>query len=493
MNNETRCVPPPYEEYYLKSVSFEPIIKKLKEKSEEVYFGLDNPLRTGLIYHLDVINNLITAAKEKNPNVHGLELVDICKGESEKLEKLITDSFNIEKCAIGFQNSVNASCYPQIYNKKIAGKSEDANITRIKLDDIIETKNGFRYKDGKGIYYALSIGLQFFNGHFTIPEIACAVIHELGHAMEHVVHDINAVKSIAYWSNIMKGLSLEYISPYDIPPKIGSILKLIEKSHVNKDYKKLSKIGKDILDETDPKDMVDFYKMDSHEITAINNDETPIDGSDVDDVKKRKNIFIRTLVGTLKILLSIPFAPIFVILIVGLKFSLRSKKSKLYKFEEMTADSFEVFYGFGSESGELSKKLSKYRSDSGDMGLINYLPLLNLYKCYKDIEHEQILMILGYPSDRQRIVNAYIACDFELKNNKDLSSDSKKELRDQMNMLKDTYNDFVLNHDTKGGFIYKISSIVGKNTIEKAAQKDKDLIEGVLKPLQNKKESGAFI
>jgi hypothetical protein len=80
---------------YKNSYSFESLINKSATKSEEAYFGVDNPLRTGLIHHLTVIKELITEARENNPKINGLELIDICQDEFAKLSKLIEESFNI--------------------------------------------------------------------------------------------------------------------------------------------------------------------------------------------------------------------------------------------------------------------------------------------------------------------------------------------------------------------------------------------------------------
>jgi hypothetical protein len=128
----------------------------------------------------------------------------------------------------------------------------------------------------------------------------------------------------------------------------------------------------------------------------------------------------------------------------------------------------------------------------GDMGLINYVPLFNLWKCYKDVKREHNSIVFGYPSDKQRIVNAYINCEFELKNNKDLSSEAKKELQEQIDSLKETYEYFIKKQESKGGFLYKIASVIGRNTLEKAAEKDPTLREQVLEPLMKKHDSGAF-
>jgi hypothetical protein len=477
---------------YKKTYSFESLIKDLKLKSEEVYFGVDNPLRVGLIYHLGIIKDLITEARNKNPNIGGFALIDICQDEFNKISQVIENSFNIEKCCIGFQNLVNAACFPQVYNKNIAGTDENSEKFRIKLDDIVETKNGFRYRDGKGIYYALCIGLQlFYDNEFTTPEIASILVHELGHAMQHVVHGINASHAISYWTAVMRAIESGFLSKDQINNKTRQILNLIKKSHDAKSYDKITEVGKEILNESKPEDLVDFNKLDSHELTAISNDETPIDGSDRDTIPKKRNIFLRTFIGILKIPLSIVFAIFLVPLILHYKSYLRNSAPGIRKHDEMIADAFEVFYGFGAETGEGMRKLAKYRRIKHDQGLINYVPLLNLWKIQGDLQQEYIQMIFGYPSDRQRIVNAYVNCEFELKNNKDLSVEAKKELQSQMDELKATYDKFVRS-DTKAGFLYKIASIIGTNTLEKAALKDPLLREYILEPLKKKRDAGTF-
>jgi hypothetical protein len=478
-----------YKRYY----SFESLIQKAKLQTNEAYFGLNNPLRVGLIYNLGIIKKLIIDARQQNPNINGLELIDICKNSFDNVSKLIEESFNIERCTIGFQKAINAACYAQIYNKKIIGISEEATKMRIKLDDIVECKDGFRYKDGKGIYYVLCIGLQlFYNDEFTIEDIGGIIVHELGHCMQQIVHDINASSAITYWCNVMRSIDSGILTMGDLNKKTRSLIDMIRKSHHNKDYEKMIKLGKEINDNSDPEDFVDFEKLDSHEITAIFNDDTPIDGTDLETIPKKRNIFIRTFIGILKIPLSIIFALFLIPMIISLKVSLSGRNGGLWKHSEMIADAFEVFYGFGAEAGESNAKINKYRSIAGDMGLINYVPLLNLWKYCKDIRREHIAMIFGYPSDRQRIINAYINCEFELKNNKDLSPEAKNELQNQINLLKDTYDHFVKKQDTKGGFLYKIASIIGHNTLENAAKKDTTLVEEILKPLMKKRDAGAF-
>jgi hypothetical protein len=179
-------------------------------------------------------------------------------------------------------------------------------------------------------------------------------------------------------------------------------------------------------------------------------------------------------------------------MILTYKRKLHDKANSFMKNEEMTADAFTGFYGFGAEHGEASRKLAKFRKNIGDQGLINYVPILNLWKVSKDLQREYMSMIFGYPSQRQRIVNCYVNCEFELNNNKDLSEKAKKELRDQMDSLKETYDTFVSKQDTRGGFLYKIASIIGRNTIERAAKKDNSLRENVLEPLKKKQNAGAF-
>jgi hypothetical protein len=475
---------------YLRAISFESLIKSNNLKSEEVYFGLDNPLRTGLIYHLGVVKELITGARARDPGINGLQLIDICEDEFNKISKLIEESFNVERCAIGFQNIINACCYPTYLNKDTAGLTENAAKMRIKLDDIVETKNGFRYKNKKGIYYAACIGLQFFyNDDFTVPEIACILVHELGHAMQHVVHSVNANFAISYWQNVMRAVEFGYV----INSKTQNLIKLIEKYHIAKNYNKVAEAGKEILDSTKPEDLIDFSKLDSHELTAIASEQIPIDGDDDFTVKKKsRNIILRTLIGLLKAPLSIICAIFIVPMTLCMKFQLNSKKAGIWKNDEMTADAFEVFYGFGTESGEVTRKLSKMRRIPGDQGLINYVPLLNLWKVCSDMKQEHLSMIFGYPSDKQRIVNAYINCEFELKNNKDLSNEAKKELEEQIKMLQNSYNSYIKNQDTKGGFLYKLASAIGRNTLERAAKKDPSLREAVLEPLMKKRDSGAF-
>jgi hypothetical protein len=479
------------EKDYLRYYDFSSLINKYFSKSEEVYFGVDNPLRVGLIHHLTIIKELITKTRESNPSINALGLIDVCQNEFNKLAKVIEDSFNIEKCVFGFQNAINACCFPQIFNKEIAGINESAHNMRIKLDDIIETKNGFRYKNGKGIYYAICLGLQFFyTDEFTIPEIAATIVHELGHAMQHIIYDINAEYAIAYWTYTMRSFEMGNI--YDINPRTKRMLTMIKNSAISKNYDKLSKLGEEILNETPENEMIDFNKLTSHELTAICNDDVPIDSSDLRTIPKKRNIFLRTIIGIIKIPLSIFFAIFLIPLIILYKSRLSSKTSGIMKKGEMTADAFEVFYGFGSESGEGMRKFNKYRNNINDQGLINYVPLLNLWKVRGDLRQEYIAMIFGYPSEKQRIVNAYVNCEFEFNNNKDLSETSKKELREQMNSLKNTYNDFVTKQDTKGGFIYRIASIIGANTIERASKKDSSLRETILEPLMKKHNSGIF-
>jgi hypothetical protein len=309
--------------------------------------------------------------------------------------------------------------------------------------------------------------------------------------MQHVVHGINANHAISYWTSVMRALELGFLFPRDLNYRTRKILDIIKKSHAANNYEKITKIGKEILDETKPEDLIDFDKLDSHELTAISNDSIPIDGSDRDTMPKKRNLFLRTLIGILKTPLSVVFAIFLIPMIILFKYKLKHDSPGIMKNDEMTADAFEVFYGFASEAGEGLRKLNKYRKIQGDQGLINYVPLLNLWKVYMDVRTEHMSMLFGYPSEKQRIINAYINCEFELKNNNDLSSEAKKELKSQMDLLKESYEKYVKT-ETRGGFLYKIASIIGANTLEQAAKKDPTLKEAVLEPLKKRRDAGTF-
>jgi hypothetical protein len=482
-------IPYIYNKYLGDTLSFKPVIERAQRRGEEVFFGLDNSLRVGLINTLTILKENIQSEQKANPNIKMIAILDKHKPSIDAIADVIRTSFNVEKVSIGFTGDYQAMSLPSMYDKNLVGASEDAKSLRKTMDDIVEYKDGFRYRNKKGIYYAVILGTHFLvTDYFTVPETAAILIHELGHSMQHLVMTINALTAVDLWHHVMRAI---HEHGWNGPARMVKLAKIVKLALLDKNFRRIKDVGDAVLNEANEKDYVDFTKLTPTELTAMTNDTTPLDGP-IHTPTRRRNLFVRSLLGVLKGLLGVLFTVYWGPVSLYRRSQAKKDYNQYHKYDEQMADSFAAYYGLADELGTSMVKIGKlYKSYQADQGIINYVPLLNLWKIYTEAGQLYSSMMCGYPVTKQRIVNCYVALDYEIKNNKDLSEDAKAAIKQQMEDLSETYETFV-KENAPGGLLYFISSKIAGDTIEKAAAKDPSLKNTILDPLRKKQEAGGF-
>jgi hypothetical protein len=208
-------------------------------------------------------------------------------------------------------------------------------------------------------------------------------------------------------------------------------------------------------------------------------------------VNKTSMFFTHTVTKFFESVFGLIFSVFLIPMMAYYSYQMKSKFSQKKMLGEEIPDLFVTFYGLSKEHASLNSKLGakeKYRHDKGIYGRI---PLLDISASYNALTINKESIMCGYPPSKQRILNTYLALDFELKNDKDLPENLKQEIRDQMEEVRKIYDDFVKEESPKGIF-YKIFSGFARKNIEKAAKKDRNLLENLLIPLKEKSDSGAF-
>ena len=122
-----------------------------RKKTEEAYFGLNNPVRVKLVAIFTKIYKKYERQLEYDPKLQVRDFVDHVLKDFESLARVVEEEFNVEKCQIGLLDSDNAFCIPMYWDKNAFGDTNKAKKHRVSLNDIVETKNGFRYKNKKNI------------------------------------------------------------------------------------------------------------------------------------------------------------------------------------------------------------------------------------------------------------------------------------------------------------------------------------------------------
>jgi hypothetical protein len=482
-----------------------------RKRSEEAYFGINNPVKEKLVALFTRIHGKYEKhlVKEYKPQISDFVksiLIDI-----SLIEKVVEDEFNVEKCQIGLLDSDNAFCIPMFWDKNAFGDTKKAKKHRISLNDIVETKKGFKYKNYKNKYLIIGFGIRLFNPKnkisYTPEETAAIFLHEVGHSFQHMLYGIqsNLVYTELTWLlietyyNLKGSVIIRYLLSFNIFGLLFNFYDVMQAilnlDDIHEAKQKLQKdegfkAGEEMFEEEDFKknpflDRQKLFKF----LHPRDEQKTIIKRS----LKKEKSQFWKNtaygfhvlLMGILSPVLFLVDAPANIFLMIEKKII-----NKTHKWEEF-ADMFVTFYGLGPEITSSVSKL--YRSGcnrSLDLGLLTFLnavPLLNItIALWHYTEINNIVILNGYPEDKRRLATVYQGLRYELAHNKDLDSQTKQEIKEQMERTEKIYNEFVFGKGIKN-IIYCIWNKIIRASIQKDA--DKTTVEAnVLSVLQEKKE-----
>ena len=462
-------------------------------KSVEYYFGDSNPLKDGLLGWINHLRERIDDYKTLHPEATPFEMLGICKESSDQLKRIIITNFNVEKVFISWENNINAACFSISGNRDIYGTSKEAKEIKLNADSIIDVKKGFRYKNSKGLIYLIRLGFPIFAQKelFSPEEAAAVLVHELGHAMQHMINDLYQTESIGFFQTYYEILG-KYIDQLSVEEmaECGAILEYYEK--IKDDPKALRKFGEELYNGDAPKYAISYKNMDDDKLfafTGVGDNNWEVDAiadtkSMVEARNAKYNSFANKLGRFIRGIITIPIAPFYYI---GCKLVAHNDKKdelgKRFKYFEETADNFCHIYGLGVASASMQKKFNELsvRPKSG----YENIPIFNFYYSYKALMDDRLDSLAGYPTHKQRMMNMYRACMYELKNNKDLSDADKKSLEKDIEDYKKFYDYFVYS-DSRKGKLYRSLSGISRKGIEAAGKQDTNVIKNVLEPLNER-------
>jgi hypothetical protein len=459
-----------------------------KHYSEEAYFGLNNPVRVKIVALMEKIHAKYETQMQKSQGRVLKEFVNAILGDIEKIQDIVVEEFNVEKCQIGLLKELDAFSIPMCWDTRIVGKSDSAKKARLSLNDIVETTQGFRYKTPDKKYLIIGLGLRFFDPKmgYTAEEITAILLHEIGHSFQNMLFGIQAemsykmlnealiqtYKNLKFGSGIVSSVLTLNIPGliYHILGPIFAIFSSIKVAGLKNDIKKTRgvKKGTQMLDRMSERDTIDRKEV------AEKNFPKAVQESTIkkSTKKMRTEFWMKTAIGFRSFFLGL-LSPVLFILDAPANIFLMLQTRILHKtrYQEEFADMFATFYGLGTElASGLARLGARYhRADYGLLTFLNYVPLLNLTTAVWHYHEMNINATLqGYPELKKRIAGVYAGLRYELSHNKDLDDATKREIEAQMKETEAVYNEFVFGKGIKN-FIYKVWNSVIRSTIEKDA------------------------
>ena len=461
-------------------------------KSQEAYFGIDNPLVSRLENNISLMRSKIFSIVEDKPLVKYSDIVNLIESETKELSLTIEEEMNVEKCTIGYTKVNTFYNLGAIYNKNIYKNESEFKKMKTSFDEIVESKDGYRFKKKDGTCVNLILSLSILkNSIYSDREIVAILLHEIGHAFEQIVNGLNVYVLKFYTFKILNGDIKINSKPGENAKQIKQeILEEIKNAETNED--KAYELAKTLIDDTPTKggSIVDFNKLDTDSLSEYVSKQTgsgSLDSPSNITYKKKESIIIKIFkaIGSFFFTFLIPF-----MLPSILRFSKMTKEmdneSNFRATSESIADNFAFAYGVGPELQSALKKMQK-RVKYDSSGNITKVPMIDTFSSYSELIEDFVVAAAGYPSDPKRVANNYIACKYELDNNKELSASQKAEILKQMDELKAIYDEYVYASGKKG-LLYKLFQKTCKKSIEEAAANDADFKRNVLDPLKERSD-----
>lgn len=467
-------------------------IKKNFLISEEAYFGKDNVFVTTLVSLLDDLkagySNALDIRKQS-------EKLQAMKPVIQSIENHLATSLNVDRVSISLFDDLNAFCIPMCWDTAlIAGKRK-----AVDLEDIVETSHGYRFKSPTGKTLIFGLGLGLIRKDFTSREIAAVMMHEVGHALQHMLYGIN---------NNLKYTTVKFLS--------GMISKILNALNLDVDPSFFYNLVDVLVIREDDRDAkVGFMeKLMILMATDLQSRDSIGDklesGSDrvIKKIGEKPGIFTKILMwlanaiawifSAVFSILAYPFAALIMILISA---SVRTHGVDEYysdgyltrnKKWEQFADHITSSYGLGVEQASALGKLNLSRYYDRKKSALNLLPnmLMATPACRLGMAAAdfQALTIgaleAGYDNSKGRISNLYKTLKFELENNKDLTAKERLEIGNQIDGIKSQFDE--LFSEANPDPMYSII----KDFINTSIENEKTSIEvNVLKVVKNNKEN----
>ena len=495
--------------------------KKLAKKGEEAFFGVDNEVKINYINYIRRIREQYVLGETKKNEKANDNILKICK----EFETYIAKAFNVEKCYLGLQNEFNAYCIPAFWDNSFVKKDSKTNKKEIDTElvkdfnNIIETKNGYRYKNPKGKVLIFCLGLKFFTSNkdhsYTDEEIAAILFHETGHGFQHMLNNVEYNIGNVVQMDILNNLHA-VMRPFWICLAIGlapwlpsaalyiSVIWIISLIIGSAQYiDNESKLYEENTEDFGISIMLDVLgdEKDGANRNSMGKD---IVDSSVDELNKKREknkttIFRKlgkyiynSIVGLFKIVDSVMPMSIIDLLFTTfyVKVYHKEKYNKSKQWEEF-ADHFAASYGLGPDLASGLSKLGNDRNrvELGMFNFINYVPLVNIVVNYNALQQEACgELMAGYPSFNQRIAGIYQTLKYELKNNKELSPEDRKNIEEQIDDIMETYDKYVYGKGS-GKFCYILYHKILGSRIDNENLTIEENVLDALKSLKDSKDA----
>lgn len=480
----------------LESMMDEVFTKDENLYSEEVYFGLKHPFSQEMINHVKRLREelrKLLGANWKDERKRAILVKNEFKGKTsytdliqilDDMGSCVARHCNIEKCYIGIFEDVNAHTIPLCFDSSILFKSKDDAIYKkfgkffvnekkiraykdiqsqlMKIDDICLNKNGYKFKDKSGKVFVINIGLPLLvdNEFESSPEEICSVLfHEIGHNFQQILHGSNQMLIDYYIRahlNILRhGVFFGMVGMMEYS-LIKSHLSMVIKHVGDNNLLRFSIIKSMLLGNVLIDRHGNIQSRDELGKTERENIKAVIDYARDHNLLTPLSITLRILgkiFSSFVKILSLVFSPITSVITTindndfNKSYHEVMFKNKMY---EQFADTFAIAYGFGGDSSkfyikiqEMIKKSKQKKASISHFSILNNVPVLSEIDALNRLRETRMnIHVAGYDEDYVRIAQIYKVLDHELSNNKDLTSQQKKEIIEHMEVVKEDYEKF---------------------------------------------------
>jgi hypothetical protein len=387
-------------------------------------------------------------------------------------------------------------CWDKELVKIESGRKRSINKEHIlSLEDIVETKSGFKYKSPKQKIFIIGLGLGFFEGDaYTNEEIAAVIFHECGHSFQQMMIGINMnIADHIIGETIRQTYQLFNIFTMAFTLGLTGLLGLIEMAEIGHSKKHKEETATNAI-------KAEYKEWDRDKLGKSVTDNTTDSAAEVaSEGTKKRNFFmiigkfIVDVILGLGVTVFYLISPILWIVNIPRNLFLAGNVSflrKNKKFEQF-ADMFAANYALGPQLASALSKLGEHsKINLFALNWLNYVPILNVaLNVGHYAETAAHGLLTGYPTTKKRVVGVYNTCKFEIDNNKDLTPKDKQELMAQMDRIEGVYNEFVFGTGTRN-FVYNLwHRILGK----KINNEQSDIKSNVLQSLKEMKDEAKLL
>ena len=429
-------------------------------KSKEAYFNNTTSLELALS---DLVSEL-RIVYDSCFNVDSKVITQNKKAYASAIEKKlighqikIARALNAEKVVIGIRKGINAAALPLIWdNKLIETKAKEIKSVKYKfndkyaqtLEDVMETSDGYKFRNPNGKIIIVVIGIDIFSINLTDEEVIAVILHEIGHGLQQMLVNVNTeiyaetkrtimndmfqFLEIIDSSMLYGGSGRIFTALWSIIKSFAGLKRYLDRKPILKKAEKLAKNSDELAGEILTSVVIDKDSNDRNKLADEYSDQRKYNIKNSIDKKSKLNIFSLISIAFNKFLnLLTNFSSIFYHLLypfVNLtsKYTFFNKKflTKELRYEQF-ADYVATSYGYGPQLSSALVKLknskksaSQYDERGLDLGLFNFIhfvPGINLILAYTNwIDNKSRDLIAGYPTTIERLEGIYKVLDYEI-------------------------------------------------------------------------------